>query len=43
MINGKKGVLGCEKVHVRAYCDQIIALPSKRLFDALEEEYLNHL
>ncbi len=35
-IDGKQRILGSEKVHVRAYYDQVIAIPSRKLFEALE-------
>ena len=35
----RRNVLGCEKVHVRVDYDQVIAIPSVKLFQALEEEY----
>ncbi len=38
-IDGKKGVLGSEKVHVRSYFNQVLAIPSSKVFEGLEEEY----
>lgn len=38
-VDGARGKLGCEKVHVRVNYDQVIAFPSLKLFNALEEEF----
>lgn len=37
--DGKKKVLGCEKLHVRVIYEQVLAIPSYRTFESLYEEY----
>ena len=42
-IDGKKNILGCEKTHVRSYFDQVVAIPSRKAFEGLEERYQHEL
>jgi len=35
--DGRSNVIGCEKVHIRAYYDQIISSPTFKAFESLEE------
>ena len=42
-IDGKKGILGCEKTHIRTYFDQVIAIPSRKAFEGLEDRYQHEL
>ena len=35
--------MGCGKLHVRAYYDQIVATVSEKAFQALREEYEHHV
>jgi hypothetical protein len=41
--DGRSKVIGCEKLHIRAYYDQIISSPTLKAFDSLEEEYRYHI
>ena len=38
-IDGKKEILGSEKTHVRCYYEQIIAIPTKKAFEGLEQKF----
>lgn len=39
IFNGSSQTIGCGKVHLKEYYDQVIAMPSVELFEGLEEEY----
>lgn len=34
-VDGRDNILGCEKTHVRTYFDQVVAVPTRRVFEGL--------